>query len=73
MTQTPSYKSKAVALEVSLQIGMDVKMTTSPQEVQKQTSKKMVTYYHHYNVQRFHQIENCIQNLNNLQGMKNQK
>jgi hypothetical protein len=33
MIETPSYKSKAVALEVSLQIGMDVKMTTSPQEV----------------------------------------
>jgi hypothetical protein len=33
------------------------------QEVQKQTSKK--TYYHHYSVQRFHQNEGCIQNLNN--------
>jgi hypothetical protein len=39
-----------VGLEVSLQIRMDTKMTPIPQEVQKQTSKKMLTYYHHYNV-----------------------
>jgi hypothetical protein len=33
----------------------------------------MVTYYYLCNVQRFHQIENYIQNLNNLQEMKHQQ
>jgi hypothetical protein len=36
-----------VALEVSLQIGMNVKMTPIPQEVHKQTTNKIVTYYRH--------------------------
>jgi hypothetical protein len=73
MIETPSYKSKAVALEVSLQIMNGNKMTSIPKEVQKQTSKKMLIYYHHLSIQRFHQIENYIQNLNNLQGMKYQQ
>jgi hypothetical protein len=47
---------------------MEIQLVAIPQEVQKQTSKKMETYYHYYSVQRFHQIENCIQNLNNLQA-----
>jgi hypothetical protein len=46
-TKTPSSKSKVVALEVSLQIGMNVKMTPILQEDQKQTTKKIVTYYRH--------------------------
>jgi hypothetical protein len=29
---------------------MDVKITPIPQELQKQTSKKILTYYHHYNI-----------------------
>jgi hypothetical protein len=36
-----------VALEVSLQIGMNVRMTPIPQEVHKQTTKKIVTYCRH--------------------------
>jgi hypothetical protein len=73
MIETPSFKSKAVAQGVSLQIINGSKSDRNPEEVQKQPSKKMVTYYHHCNVQRFHQIENYIQNLNNLQGMKHQQ
>jgi hypothetical protein len=45
--QNTIIKSKAVALEVSLQIGMNVKMTPSPHEVHKQITKKIVTYYRH--------------------------
>jgi hypothetical protein len=33
---------------------LEIKMTSIPQEVQKQTSKKMLTYYHHYSIQRFY-------------------
>jgi hypothetical protein len=36
-----------VALEVSLQIGMNVKMTPIPQEVHKQTTKKILICYNH--------------------------
>ena len=40
-------KTKAVALEVSLQIGMKIRMTPIPKEVHMQTTKKIVTYYRH--------------------------
>jgi hypothetical protein len=54
-----------MALEVSLRIGMNIKMTPILQEVQKQTTKKILTYYRHCkawtsrtSIERFHQIEN---------------
>jgi hypothetical protein len=54
-----------VALVVSLQIGMKIRMTPIPQEVHKQTTKKIVTYCRHYkawtsrtSVERFHQTDN---------------
>jgi hypothetical protein len=40
-------KTKAVALEVSLQIGMKIRRTPIPKEVHKQTTKKIVKYYRH--------------------------
>jgi hypothetical protein len=50
-----------MVLEVSLQIGMNVKMVAILQEVQKQTTKKIVTYYRYCkawtlrtSVERFH-------------------
>ena len=52
---------------------MEIQMVAIPQEVQKQTSKKMLIYLHYYNVQSFYQTENYIQNLNYLQGMNYQQ
>jgi hypothetical protein len=54
-------KIKGNGLEVSLQIRMNLRMTPIPQEVHKQTTKKIVTYYRHCkawtlrtSVERFH-------------------
>jgi hypothetical protein len=54
-----------MALEVSLQIGMNVKRTPITQEVHRKTTKKIVTYYGHCKAwtsrtsfERFHQTKN---------------
>jgi hypothetical protein len=58
-------KIKGSGPGVSLQIGMKVRMTPIPQEVHKQKTKKIVTYYRHCkawtsrtSVERFYQTDN---------------